>query len=57
MTEKESPLVTVSSSCSRVDAKGDRRRGEEARGEIDGERWEVNGQVEGERSGERRDLR
>ena len=34
-----------------------REIGKEARGEINGERWEANGQVEGERSGERRDLR
>ena len=43
----------VSLSCSRADAKGDRRRGEEARGEIDDERWEANGQVKGEIYGER----
>ena len=52
-TKEKSPLATVSSSCSRADAKGDRRRGEEARGEIDGERWEANGQVKGEIYGER----
>ena len=56
--EEESPLVTVSSSCSRVDAKGDRRRGEkrdrrrEVRGERSGGRrtvkWKVNGQAKGE---------
>ena len=57
-TEEESPLVTVSSSCSKVDAEGDRRRGEkrdrrrEVRGERSGGRrtvrWKVNGQAKGE---------
>ena len=62
-TEEESPLVMVSSSCSRVDAKGDRRRGEkrdrrrEVRGERSGGRrtvkWKVNCQAKGEIYSER----
>ena len=47
-TKEKSPLATVSSSCSRVDAKGDRRRGE---------RRDQRREVGGERSGGRRTVR